>query len=237
MQEKLEKKLGVSFQTKHYLTEALTHCSYTGHLKQQNNKKVPLNNERLEFFGDAILKCVCSIYLFEKYPQENEGTLTKKRAHLISDEALSLVATWYGISEFILISKSELKSGGLQKNSILGNAFEAIIGAIFLDQGLMATQTFLCPIFEKLEPLIGELIQEDSKSILQELLQQHQLALPKYKTKKTTGPDHNKSFFISVEIALNEGLKHFNGKGKTKKRAEQTAAQEALNFLKDYSFQ
>ena len=236
MLESLEKKLGISFKSKHYLTEAITHCSYTGHLKQQDNKKIQ-NNERLEFFGDAILKCICSIYLFEKYPLENEGSLTKKRAHLISDEALSLVATWYDISKFILISKSELKSGGLQKNSILGNAFEAIIGAIFLDQGLIATQHFLCPIFEKLEPLIGELIQEDSKSILQELLQKHQLALPKYKTKKTTGPEHKKLFFISVELALPNGLTYFKGKGKTKKRAEQMAAQEALSFLESYSFE
>ena len=182
----LEEKINIYFNNKLLLQQALTHSSY-------RTKKIR-NNERLEFFGDAILKLSASEYLYHKYDSKSEGELTKLRSHLISDKTLSLIAEWYNLKDYFYASHSILQSNKIQ--ILLGNAVEALIAAIFIDQGLDKAKQFLTPIFIKCEQLIGHLLPEDYKTNLQELLQKNKLSVPNYHIIKTLGPDHQKLFFV-----------------------------------------
>lgn len=220
----LENKIGLTFKDKNLLIKALTHSSY---------RKTKLNNnERLEFFGDAILKMVASEYLFNKYKDKPEGELTKLRSHLISDNTLALIAEWFELEKFFLATPSLFKSSKLK--TLLGNVVEALIAVIFIDQGLSKTQRFLCPIFEKCEKLIGDLLPEDYKTQVQECLQKSKKPLPQYQIIKTLGPDHQKIFFVRLTIFPKKVIS-FVGKGISKKDAEQKAAKHCFEFLDSFS--
>lgn len=220
--EILEEKLGISFLNKPLLNQSLTHSSYA------NENGVP-DNERLEFLGDAVIKIVVSEYLYNKFPTRPEGDLTKIRASVISDDTLADIANKMGLGEYILFSKNEEVSGGSRRKSNSANAFEALIGAVYLDAGLGKIRDFLV---DKLKEEIDKVSQAgyiaDFKSALQEFAQKRKWELPMYRVIKETGPKHKKVFIIGVKL---KGRFLGKGKGANKKEAEQKAAEQALRIL------
>jgi len=210
----IQKQLGTKFRKTVLLEEAITHKSYS----IENN--LELFNERLEFLGDSILSAVTASYLFKKYPLCDEGAMSKMKSYVVSRKNLFVWAKDFGIEKFVKISKAEELSGGRQKESILANTMEAIIGAIFLDKGYQIAQNFVCGMLEKYD-----IKSADYKSELQEMIQLQYKTLPFYKVIDEKGPDHDKTFKISVGV----GKKPLGiGTGKTKKEAEQNAAKNAL---------
>jgi len=223
----IQSKLGIQFTKPNLLVTALTHSSFSKRFQP------PLaDNERLEFFGDAILKMVVSEYLFTHYPDDSEGDLTKIRARLVSDKNLSQISLSLGIGEYLWLSNSEIHTGGNSRRSNLANAFEAILGAIYLDQGYQVTHDFFIKILHTDEQQqIMHVPISDYKSHLQEILQQQKSPLPVYKIVEEHGPDHEKLFRIKVEVKMDGKNQDFEGKGHTKKEAQQHAAKEAIESL------
>ncbi|MFC1617604.1 ribonuclease III, partial [Candidatus Margulisiibacteriota bacterium] len=194
------------------------------------------HNERLEFFGDAVLKLLISEYLFHKYPDFSEGELSKIRAQYISDKSLAVIATKLNLGEYILFSANEIKTGGRMRKSNLADAFEAILGAYYFDQGLKKVKSFLYQIIENYQSLFSkESINQDYKSRLQELVQQKNNTLPLYHVKKEEGPAHERVFHISVSAIMNNITLKAHGYGKSKKQAEQEAAKNILEQVEKYS--
>ena len=218
---KLEKIIGASILDKNIYVEALIHRSFL-----EENEQISLSNERLEFLGDSVLNLVIGEYLFNKFPQEEEGFLTKVRAKMVNRNALSLVAENLNLGELLIISSSVPKSITHNSKSMLSDALEALIGAIYLDKGLETCQKFIQTNI--LEPALkngDHLIDENYKSQLLEYAQANKLAIPVYQIVSEEGPHHDKTFIAEViigEKVLGEG------KGKSKKEAEQNAAQVAL---------
>jgi ribonuclease III len=218
---KLEKIIGASILDKNIYVEALIHRSFL-----EENEQFNLSNERLEFLGDSVLNLVIGEYLFIKFPKEEEGFLTKVRAKLVNRNALSLVAENLNLGELLIISSSVPKSITHNSKSMLSDALEALIGAIYLDKGLETCQKFIQKNI--IEPALknGEhLIDENYKSQLLEHAQANKLSIPVYQIVSEEGPHHDKTFIAEVIIGdkiLGEG------KGKSKKEAEQNAAQVAL---------
>lgn len=227
----LETKLGITFNNKLLLQTAMTHSSYA---KRRKNHHIE-DNERLEFFGDAVLKLTVSEYLFFQFPHYQEGKLTKLRAYLISDKLLAEYARTLDFDQFLKVSTSERKLGGQHKHSLLSNAFEAVLGAIYLDQGLGAVKIFLTPILEAYsKQLTDERLQlKDPKTYLQELTQKDKSPLPIYTLESTSGPEHNKIFHVSLSVTLKNHPIQCEGTGQNKKEAEQTAAELAIQRLED----
>jgi len=218
-----EGKLGVGFLNVNLLNQSLTHSSY-GH-----EKNLP-DNERLEFLGDAVLKLAATEYLYNKFPGHAEGDLTKIRATVISDETFSRVGAKLGLGEVLLLSSNEKKSGGARRKSNLANAFEALIGAVFLDAGLgKARDIIVEALREEIETVSRAGYISDYKSALQEYAQKHMQQLPHYHVIKETGPRHRRVFWIEVRV---RGKKYGIGRGANKKEAEQRAASMALKGLK-----
>ncbi len=221
----LERKLGITFLNKALLNQALTHSSYAHEVKQ----KGVFDNERLEFLGDAVLKIVVSEYIFNKFPGRSEGDLTKIRAVVISDETLAIVSRRLKIGSYLLLGANERRSGGRERRSNLANAFEAIIGAIYLDGGIGKARDLILDFLrgetEKISRVgyIG-----DFKSALQELVQKKGWGLPNYRVIKETGPKHKKVFYIQARI---KGKAFGEGRGFSKKEAEQEAAKRAYQRL------
>lgn len=219
MEEKigqLEKIINYSFINKKLLIEALTHKSF----------KQEYNNERLEFLGDAILDLVIAEYLFKKFPKENEGILSKTRASLVNAKSFSKMAKFISLGDFILISTSEENNYGRLKSSLLSNAFEAIIGAVYLDSGLQRTNDLIIDLLNKnYNDLSLEVISRDFKSSLQEFTQAEFGTTPDYKIISTNGPDHNKTFEIAIILNGDILAKAI---GKNKKDAQQKAAEIVL---------
>jgi ribonuclease III len=217
----LEKVIGTTIGNKKIYLEALIHRSYL-----EENEQFSLSNERLEFLGDSVLNLIIGEYLFNKFPQEEEGFLTKVRAKMVNRNALSLVADNLNMGELLIISSSVPKSITHNSKSMLSDALEALIGAIYLDKGLETCQKFIQKNI--LEPALknGEhLVDENYKSQLLEYAQANKLAIPVYQIVSEEGPHHDKTFIAEViigEKVLGEG------KGKSKKEAEQNAAQVAL---------
>jgi len=223
-----EKKLGIVFNNKEHLITALTHRSYARRFKHHR----PPDNERLEFFGDAILKFVVSEYLMARFPTHSEGSLTKIRSRIISDQTLSVLAKRLNFGPYILMSPSEERTGGSSKKSILSNTLEALIGAYYLDQGIDPTRQFIINLIETNEEyLLSDETQRDHKSELQEYLQKAKLPPPSYVTVKETGPDHVKTFHIETRFTYDASPLTFHGRGSSKKEAEQKAAEQALAHL------
>jgi len=221
----LAKALGHAFGDVTLLELALTHGSYTN----ENPDMAGKDNERLEFLGDAVLQLGISDLLMEHFPDCDEGQLSKARAFMVGEQSLAGMARRYGIGDFILLGKGEEKAGGRKKDSILGDAFESIIGAIYLDGGHKAALSFILRVFRSAvdawEKKPGT---RDFKSLLQEISQDRFKEIPRYRTAGVSGPDHDRTF--EVEASIGDRLAA-TGTGKSKKEAEQDAARAALEKL------
>lgn len=221
--EELEKNLGVNFKNKKLLTQALTHRSF---LNEANQPDIE-SNERLEFLGDTILSFVISEWLFEKFPDYFEGNLTNIRSNLVRTDSLAAISRRLEVGNHLLLSRGERESGGVKNPTLLANALEAIIGAMFLDQDLKTVKKFIRDNFSPvLEALIHSGGFKDSKSLLQEKIQAVTNFSPVYKTLSEKGPDHDKTFTIGVFLA---DKLLATGVGKSKQQAEEKAAKIALN--------
>ena len=225
--EKFEQKLGLKFKNKELLKRSLTHRSYLN----ENEKKNLKSNERLEFLGDAVLELVVSEHLFKTYPKRPEGELTSFRAAVVRTDNLAKISRKLGLGEFLLMSKGEQATGGREKEYLLANTFEAVIGALYLDQGYQAVSDFL---FEHLIPQISTIVKYrldvDAKTKLQEKTQSIFKRTPTYKVIKEEGPDHNKLFTVVVKI---HNKIYGQGKGITKQKAEEEAASQALRKIEE----
>ncbi len=222
---KIETALNLTFSNKALLQRALTHRSYIN-----ENPDYPLeDNERLEFLGDAVLDFITGEYLYHRFPEMAEGRLTNLRSALVRTERLAQFAADINLGEYIFLGRGEAESGGRQRLAILCDAFEALIGAIYLDSGLEATRQFIRPIIEPaLQKVLAKDTAKDAKSRLQEMAQSHYRLTPTYRTVNEKGPDHAKEFTVEAVI----GSKVYGqGKGFSKQTAAQSAAQEALKHL------
>lgn len=211
------------FHDKHLLLEALSHSSYTNEKRKSRN-----SNERLEFLGDSVLSIVVSEFLFHKYPNLPEGELTKLRASMVCEKALHVFAQEIHLGEFLLLGKGEEHTGGRERSSILADAFEAVIAAIFLDGGMDAAKRHILrfiPENPEEEKPIGF---RDYKTQLQEIIQKNPEEKVEYVLVDESGPDHDKAF--QVEVRLNSNVIG-KGVGHSKKVAEQLAAKEALLLM------
>ena len=221
--EELEEIIGYHFKNKHYLTQALTHSSYA------NEKKLGKlgSNERLEFLGDAVLELISSDYLYARFTQIPEGELTKKRASLVCEPSLAYCAREFGLPQFLLLGKGEDMTGGRNRDSIVSDATEALLGAIYLDGGFASAKEFVLNFI--LNDIEHKQLFYDSKTILQEIVQGRQDGELTYEILKEEGPDHNKSFEVRALVGPKEVGR---GKGRTKKAAEQLAAYNGILKLK-----
>lgn len=215
------------FKDKKILKEGLTHSSYTNESKNANEA----HNERLEFLGDSVLGLVISHYLFEQRPNMPEGELTKIRANIVCEESLSEVSKRLNVGKYLFLGKGEETTGGRDRTSILADAMEAVIGAVYLDGGIeCAKEIILGYMAEIIEDSIEGKIFRDYKTHLQEILQSMNKEKICYKIVDEIGPDHNKKFVMEVRI----GSKFLGlGEGRTKKEAEQKAAKEALKKIEE----
>lgn len=220
---KFEDIIEYKFENKDYILEALTHSSYSN-----ENKKFEFN-ERLEFLGDSVLSIVVSDYLFKEETDLPEGELTKLRANIVCEESLSEVANDISLGEYMLLGKGEEATGGRQRISILADAFEAVIAAIYLDGGIENARIFILKYMEEIidNSRKGNIFR-DYKTHLQEVLQGKGESNIWYKLIQEKGPDHNKRFVM--QVGLNESVLG-TGEGKSKKEAEQLAAKLALKTL------
>ncbi len=218
----LEKKLKIPFNNADLFRNAFVHRSF---LNEHPEEKLP-NNERLEFLGDSVLSFVVSQYLYENFPGHPEGDLTNFRASLVNARALSVIAKGLDLGSYLLLSRGEEASGGRDRQYLLANTFEALLGAIYLDKGVEVAQKF---VLEQVIPYLPQIIEsklyKDFKSLLQEQSQEKTGTTPTYKVLKEVGPDHSKTFTMGVFLQdklLAEGL------GQSKQQAEQEAAKKAL---------
>jgi ribonuclease-3 len=212
--------LGYKFENQNLITEALTHKSYTREF----------NNERLEFLGDAVLDLVVGEFLYEKFNTSEEGTLSKLRAALVNETSFTKLANHIRLGEFIYISPAEEHNHGREKSSILSNAFEAVMGAIYLEAGLEkvreVTLKIILTVYKDINP---DKLLQDYKTTLQEITQAHFACTPDYRLLSATGPDHKKEFEIGVFI--NDKM-YSKAKGHSKKVAQQNSAKDAIVVLK-----
>ena len=219
--KQFEKNIGYSFKDERLLRQALTHSSYAN---EKHMKKFS-DNERLEFLGDAILELVSSEFLFEYYPKKTEGELTKLRASIVCEPTLAMCTNAIHLGDFLYLGKGEDLTGGRKRKSILSDALEALIGAIYLDGGFANAKDFILKYI--LTDIEDKQLFYDSKTILQEVVQGEHGQLS-YVVLEESGPDHDKCFTIAVCI----GEKQISvGVGHTKKAAEQEAAYKALRIL------
>jgi len=221
----LEDALNYSFKNENLITEALTHKSY----------KKPYNNERLEFLGDAVLDLIVGEYLFKKFEKEDEGILSKIRASLVNEKGFTKLAQNINLGDSIFISLAEENNGGRTKPSLLSNAFEAVIGAIYLESGLVIASKIVVELIEKSYDNIDlNSLSKDFKTALQELTQADFGETPNYKMIRAFGPDHKKEFEIAVEL---QNRIISSAIGRSKKEAQQRAANIALKKLKGESLE
>lgn len=215
----LSKKLGISFNNPQIFTMALTHRS-------ANSK----NNERLEFLGDSILGFVVAQKLYDLFPSASEGVLSRLRASLVNQSSLAELARQHQLGDYLLLGSGELKSGGFRRDSILSDALEAIMGALFKDQGINACQTWIELLFaEKLNDLSLDNWQKDPKTQLQELMQSKKQILPEYTLITMSGLAHEQMFQVKCSIPLITDT--CVGTGISRKKAEQSAAELMLELL------
>ena len=217
----LEKSLGYEFKDKKLITEALTHKSF----------KKPYDNERLEFLGDAVLDLVVGEYLYKKFSKSAEGNLSKIRASLVNETGFDKLARFLNLGKYILLSNAEENNGGREKSSLLSNAFEAIMGAIYLESGLEVVNAIAIDLIEKNHKEISlDSLFSDYKTLLQELTQSLFGITPEYEVVASRGPDHQKEFEIAVSIQDKEYARAI---GKSKKIAQQEAAKIAIDILRE----
>ncbi|MGT2928963.1 ribonuclease III [Streptococcus dentasini] len=221
LEEKLQADFGIIFKDKTLLETAFTHTSYANEHRLLNIS----HNERLEFLGDAVLQLLISRYLFEKYPKKPEGDLSKMRSMIVREESLAGFSRDCGFEAFVKLGKGEEKSGGRDRETILGDLFEAFLGALLLDAGVEAVESFLNQVMiPKVE--VGDFERvKDYKTALQEALQVKGSVTISYRVISETGPAHDKLFKVSLSV---DGQDLSQGQGKSKKLAEQDAAKTAL---------
>ena len=218
---KLEKILGVDFNNKDLLQIALTHRSYIN-----ENPEAGENNERMEFLGDAVLELVITEYLYGKFPEKPEGELTNLRASLVNANILGSVTADLGVNDFLFLSRGEARDVGRARQIILANAFEAIVGAIYLDSGYISAQKFILNVLEnKIPEILEKKLYKDAKSLFQEEAQERVGVTPSYEVIKEWGPDHDKHFIVGVYL---EKELVAEGEGASKQEAQQQAAHAGL---------
>ncbi|KUK78895.1 MAG: ribonuclease III [Microgenomates bacterium 39_7] len=224
--KKAEATIGVTFNNKNILKQAFTHRSY---LNEKPEEKLS-SNERLEFLGDAILEFWVSKIIFNQFPNYPEGLLTNFRSQVVYTPSLAKIAQKISLGQFLLLSVGEEKEGGRKNQSLLADTFEALIGAIFQDQGLEKTEKFLEKnVLPRIKAVAKKKTLKDYKSRLQELVQEKYQVTPEYRLLKSQGPDHNRIFFVGLFVA---NKKIAQGQGPSKQKAQQQAAQKALKKLK-----
>lgn len=218
----LQKRLGYQFKNQLTLERALTHKSYANELKNTVE-----HNEKLEFLGDAVLDLVVGEFLFEKFPADTEGGLSKKRASIVNEEVLSELAIEMKLNDLMKLGKGEAQTGGATKPRLVASALEAVIGALYLDGGFESAKKFIRQEFSCLTDKVcgHEDFEKDYKTRLQELVQKHQRETPRYEVLAEEGPPHDREFLVCVKV--NEDV-WAQGRGRSKKNAEQAAAKCAL---------
>lgn len=221
--EALEKILGYTFRNKSLLLNALTHSSYANEARNGIT-----SNERLEFLGDSVLSIVVSNYLFEHYQHLPEGHLTKVRSSLVCENSLYEFAKTIDLGDYIMLGKGEENTGGRKRPSILADAFEAVIAAVYLDGGIENASKYVLSFIPKDLSLKKAVSNNDYKTILQEVIQKNPEEKVEYFLKSAVGPDHDKTFTIQVKLNSNV---IGEGTGHSKKQAEQAAAKEALKLM------
>jgi ribonuclease-3 len=218
----LAERIGVKIKNYNLINRALSHKSYTNELGYSHNEQY----EKLEFFGDGVLGLIVNEYLFKAFPDYEEGELAKIKSAVVSEVTLAELAREIGLGEFILVGKGESRSGGSERPSLLADILEALIGAVFMDQGLPSARRF---VLKYIETHIRAMSNEDSvgdpKSYFQETVQKAEGVRPVYSVMKSSGPDHSRTFRVSVSV---RGKRYGVGMGKSKKEAEQDAAEKAL---------
>lgn len=219
----LEERIGYHFRNQALIYEALSHSSYANEKKKQRK-----SNERLEFLGDSVLSVVVSQYVFEHCTDLPEGELTKIRAALVCEKSLYQFALKIHLGDYLLLGKGEANTGGRERPSILADAFEAVIAAVYLDGGLEAARTHILHFIPKNIPEKHSMLFGDYKTALQEVIQKNPEERVDYQLIEESGPDHNKTFVVEVRLNSNTIGK---GTGKSKKMAEQMAAKEALALM------
>ena len=225
--EELMEKINYRFKNEGYLKEALTHRSFSN----ENDKTKKFDNEKLEFLGDAVLNLITTEYIYNLEKDKNEGELAKLKSQIISEPVFSSIANDLKLGDYLYLSNGEILSGGRERKSILGDAFEALMGAIFKDSDYYTTKDialkFLLEKINNLEEIEGT---GDYKTILQEVFQSKYRKMPEYELLSTKGPDHNKEFKIAVKL---DNKIYGVGIGKSKKEAEKNAAREALEKIEE----
>jgi ribonuclease-3 len=222
--ERFEDRLGYAFRDQGLLREALTHTTYVN----EHRDEAARDNQRLEFLGDTVINSIITARLFHLFPEEKEGPLTKKRAELISEGALSRIARHLGIGAYLFLGKGEELDGGRKKASLLADAYEAVVGAMFLDSSYEETARVVHRHFAEAFGAFEELSITDYKSLLLEFCQSRFKTLPRIAVVHERGPEHEKEFEVNVIL---EGGVIGQGSGKNKKQAAQEACKEALRSL------
>ena len=220
--ETLEKKLGVAFRDKSLLQRALTHRSYLN-----EHPEFPFeDNERLEFLGDAVLDFVTGEYLYHRFPEQREGSLTSLRSVLVRRNTLADFARQWDLGRHLMMGHGEAETGGRNRSATLCAAFEAVVGALYLDQGVDSVQALIEPlIVPQISRTLRERLDKDPKSSLQEFAQGRMHQTPRYRTVSESGPDHAKEFTVEATVG---GEVYGTGKGYSKQQAAQEAARAAL---------
>lgn len=220
--KQLKKNFSFTWKNEDLLKESLTHSSYLNEHRREEKR----HNERLEFLGDAVLELVSSVYLYKKFPEEQEGFLTNLRAALVNTDSLTIISKKLGINKYLRLSKGESKNIASSSSAVLADALEAVIGAIYLDQGLATAEDFIVKnIMSRYQEVIREHSYRDSKSLFQEMAQERFHKTPQYKTLGSSGPDHNKIFKVGLFLDEEEIAE---GSGKSKQEAEENAAKNGL---------
>ena len=222
--ENLENRINYSFKDKDLLKTALTHSSYAS----EHGISYEMNNERLEFIGDGYLDAIVGSWLFDIMKTSHEGTLSRDRADVVREESLADVARTICLGDYIMLGHGEETNGGREKDSILSDAFEALLGAIYVDGGFEPLKTVVYELFKnKVQQAVDGKLNKDFKSRLQEYLQEKYKAVRiKYVLTSESGPDHDKTFNVNVEL---DGKVLGSGSGKSKAKAEQAAACDVLS--------
>lgn len=220
----LQKTINVTFTNQALLRHAFIHRSYLN-----EDKTVKSSNERLEFLGDAVLQFLSSDFLYESYTQYPEGTLTNIRSGLVKTKTLSEIAKKLGLGELLFLSHGEEESGGRTNPSLLADSFEALLGAMYIDQGIAVCKIYLQTyVFPYAKEIVEKKAFVDFKSKLQEVVQETIKSSPTYRVTRSSGPDHAKIFWVEV---VSQGKSLGEGTGKSKQEAEQDAAKNALEML------
>ena len=221
--KELEGKIGYTFKDKTLFKQALTHSSYANEHRHEGLK----DNERLEFLGDAVLEIISSEYLFYNYPDMAEGEMTKLRASIVCEPTLALCTHEISLGSYLFLGKGEERTGGRNRDSIVSDAMESVIGAIYLDGGFANAKEFVLNFI--LNDIEHKQLFYDSKTILQEIVQEKGTQPVEYVLIAEEGPDHNKSFTVEARV---NGRLMGTGTGHTKKAAEQAAAYQAIREIK-----